>query len=308
MGKTVFRPSEINSKQGEKVTLKLIHDYSPQKDDESEKIEEYTGPTPDELRREAEAFKAGWEIEKQHLLSEAQKQADEIIKKAEDSAFEIVKKNTDEVQVIKNDASIDAEKIISDAKQEAEKIISEAKAQEEFIKSQAEKTGYDAGYKDGFSSGEDEQNLLIGRIHKIIESIMKRREEILKETESQIVELILLMTRKVVKVISENQKQVLANNILSALNKVRSKGEVILRVNLDDVKIAAQNLSEFTKRVENVSKITVVEDSTVEKGGCIVETDFGEIDATIHSQLHELEEKILEVSPIKSVPKKTEKS
>ena len=180
--------------------------------------------------------------------------------------------------------------------------------QEEFIKSQAEKTGYDAGYKDGFSSGEDEQNLLIGRIHKIIESIMKRREEILKETESQIVELILLMTRKVVKVISENQKQVLANNILSALNKVRSKGEVILRVNLDDVKIAAQNLSEFTKRVENVSKITVVEDSTVEKGGCIVETDFGEIDATIHSQLHELEEKILEVSPIKSVPKKTEKS
>ena len=198
--------------------------------------------------------------------------------------------------------------MISDAKQEAEKIISEAKAQEEFIKSQAEKTGYDAGYKDGFSSGEDEQNLLIGRIHKIIESIMKRREEILKETESQIVELILLMTRKVVKVISENQKQVLANNILSALNKVRSKGEVILRVNLDDVKIAAQNLSEFTKRVENVSKITVVEDSTVEKGGCIVETDFGEIDATIHSQLHELEEKILEVSPIKSVPKKTEKS
>ena len=70
MGKTVFRPSEINSKQGEKVTLKLIHDYSPQKDDESEKIEEYTGPTPEELRREAEAFKAGWEIEKQHLLSE----------------------------------------------------------------------------------------------------------------------------------------------------------------------------------------------------------------------------------------------
>ena len=66
MGKTVFRPSEINSKQGEKVTLKLIHDYSPQKDDESEKIEEYTGPTPEELRREAEAFKAGWEIEKQH--------------------------------------------------------------------------------------------------------------------------------------------------------------------------------------------------------------------------------------------------
>ena len=36
---------------------------------------------------------------------------------------------------------------------------------------------------------------------------------------------------------------------------------------------------------------------------CIVETDFGAIDARISSQLAELEEKILEISPIKTVPK-----
>ena len=41
----------------------------------------------------------------------------------------------------------------------------------------------------------------------------------------------------------------------------------------------------------------------MESGGCIVETDFGAIDARISSQLTELEEKIMEVSPIKSVAK-----
>ena len=44
-----------------------------------------------------------------------------------------------------------------------------------------------------------------------------------------------------------------------------------------------------------------VEDSSVEKGGVIVETDFGSIDARISSQLTELENKILEVSPLKSI-------
>ena len=39
----------------------------------------------------------------------------------------------------------------------------------------------------------------------------------------------------------------------------------------------------------------------MEKGGVILETDFGSIDARISSQLTELENKILEVSPLKSI-------
>ena len=132
---------------------------------------------------------------------------------------------------------------------------------------------------------------------------MLRREEILKETEQQIVELVILMTRKVVKIISETQKTAIMSNILAALKKVKSRGNVILHVNLEDLKLATANADEFIKRVENIQGITVVEDSTVEKGGCVVETDFGAIDARISSQLSELEEKIMEISPIKSVKK-----
>ena len=52
--------------------------------------------------------------------------------------------------------------------------------------------------------------------------------------------------------------------------------------------------------VEGVKSIKILEDSTVDKGGCIIETDFGSIDARISSQLHEIEEKILELMPIQS--------
>ena len=55
--------------------------------------------------------------------------------------------------------------------------------------------------------------------------------------------------------------------------------------------------------VIDIKNITVVEDSSVDRGGCIVETDFGAIDARISSQLGELETKILGISPIKSVSK-----
>ena len=90
-------------------------------------------------------------------------------------------------------------------------------------------------------------------------------------------------------------------NVVAALKKVRTRGAVTLRVNLEDVKLTTANISEFIKHIENVEGITVLEDSSVEKGGCIVETDFGAIDARISSQLTELENKILDVSPVKNI-------
>lgn len=304
MAKQVFRPNEIKLKDNEKkFTLPLLHDYRPH-EEKPEVVEEiYQGPSAEDLRKEAEAFRQGWEIEKQHLLEEANAQADEIIKNAKDAAFEEVKRKTDEASVIKSDAQAQADEIIANAKAEAEKIIQDAHLEEQKIKDDAKQDGFKQGHDDGYSAGESEIERLVERLRKMVEALMLRREEILKETEQQIVELVILMTRKVVKIISETQKTAIMSNVLAALKKVKSRGNVILHVNLEDLKLASANADEFIKRVENIQGITVVEDSTVEKGGCVVETDFGAIDARISSQLSELEEKIMEISPIKSVKK-----
>jgi len=306
MAKQVFRPNEIKVKDNEKkFTLPLLHDYRPH-EEKPEVVEEvYQGPSAEDLRKEAEAFRQGWEIEKQHLLEEANAQAEEIVKNAKDAAFEEVKRQTDEAAVIKADAQKEAEEIIAKAKSDAEKIIQDAHSEEQKIKSSAKDEGFKQGHDEGYATGESEISRLVERLHKMVEAVMLRREEILKETEQQIVELVILMTRKVVKIISETQKTTIMSNVLAALKKVKTRGVVTLHVNLEDLRLATANVDEFIKRVENIQGITVVEDSTVEKGGCIVETDFGAIDARISSQLNELEDKIMEISPVKSIKKNT---
>ena len=300
MAKTVFRPGETKNEE-KKVLLPLVYDFSPIEEEPDEVIEEYTGPTADDLRREAEAFKLAWEQEKQLMLNQAQAEADAIVKKAEDAAFAEVKKQTDDAQIIKADAENEAFQIIQKAKQEAEQIIADAQTQRDKLQLEAKSQGFEQGHSEGYEKGAAEVNRLIERMHKILEAVMQRREEILKDTESQIVELVILMARKVIKILSENQKNVVMANVVAALKKVRTRGAVTLRVNLEDVKLTTANISEFIKHIENVEGITVLEDSSVEKGGCIVETDFGAIDARISSQLTELENKILDVSPVKNI-------
>ena len=87
MAKAVFRPGEAKTIE-EKVMLPLYKDYSPIEEAIVEEEEEYTGPTADDLRREAEEYKAQFEQEKQQLQADAQKEAERIIKAAEDTAFQ----------------------------------------------------------------------------------------------------------------------------------------------------------------------------------------------------------------------------
>ncbi len=300
MAKSVFRPGEAKQVE-KKILLPLVHNYAPEEEVVEEVVEEYTGPTVEELKQQAEEYKAKFEVEKQQMLQRAQAAADEIVKKAEDAAFAEVKRQTDKAQEIKADAENEANQIIAKAREEAERITNDAQIERDRILEQARQSGYEQGHHEGYEQGSAEAARLVERMHKILEAVMLRREEILKETETQIVELVVLMSRKVIKILSENQKNVIMANVVAALKKVKTRGDVTLRVNFEDVKLTTEHISEFIQHVENVKGITVMEDSSVEKGGCIVETDFGAIDARISSQLTELENKILEVSPVKSI-------
>ncbi len=302
MAQSVFRSDEIKRTDGT-MLLKLTKDFSPKVEEVEEKVPEYTGPTADDLRREAEEFKKQWETEKEQMLSKAQAQADEIVKNAEDAAFAQVKHQSDQAQIIKTNAQKEAEDIIAKARTESEEIIKKAHETEQEIFNRANHDGYEKGHEEGYQFGNEEAKRLVERVHKMIEAVQSKRQEILDGTEQQIISLVILISRKVVKIMSENQKSVIMANVVQALKKVKGHGSVTLRVNFDDVKLTTEHISDFIKQVENIKNIYVVEDSSVEKGGCIVETDFGAIDARIASQLSELETQILNIAPIKTVSK-----
>ncbi len=299
MAKYVFRPTEIVS-TGKKVVIEPPAQFAAPVVEEVEEVEEYSGPTVDQLRLEAERFKAEWEREKEAMIAAARAEAERIIKDAEVAAFEEVKRKSNQAQKIRQEAEDAAKSIEAEAKAKAADIAAEAAERVEKAEKEAWKKGFDEGREAGYAEGKAEVQRLVDRLHVILQRAMDKRGEIIEEAEAQIVDMVLLIAKKVVKVISENQRNVVVSNIVQALRKVKSRGEVIIRVNIADLQLATQHTKDFMQIVENVKSIVVVEDSTVDRGGCVIETDFGQIDARISSQLSEIEERILEIAPIKA--------
>jgi len=308
MLKAVFRPNELVALP-ERIVIdsptayqELAH-LAPVEEtveDHHGEVEEYTGPTADDLRREAETFKAQWEEEKEKMFSSARAEAENIVQEAQKTALQEVKSKTGEAQALKQQAEDEAKKIAADAKIKAVEIEKEVRQSLDTERKEALEKSREEGREAGFTEGRAEVQRLIERTQVVLERAQNKRGEILAESEQEIIDLVLLISRKIIKVISENQRNVIISNVVQALRKVKARGDVIIRVNMNDLQLATEHKQEFIKLLEGVKSIQVVEDSSVDSGGCIIETDFGEIDARISSQLAELESKILEISPIKS--------
>ncbi len=301
MAKNVFRADEILY-QSRKVFIEppKVEAPAPEEPEAVAPIEEYSGPTADDIRKEAEAFKGRWEEEKARLLALAQEEAEKIKKEAERVAFEEVKRKNNQAQRIRQEAEDEAKRILEEARKQASDLEAEIRGRVERVEKEAQGKGEEQGREQGYQEGRGEVQRLIENLQRIITTAIERRNQIIEESETQVINLVLLIAKKVIKVISENQKNVVINNVVQALRKLKSRGEVVIRVNLADLELTSAHVGDFLKMVENVKSITVLEDSSVDRGGCIIETDFGQIDARISSQLAEIEERILELAPIRA--------
>jgi len=307
VAKTVFRPFEVVL-SGNRVDLapptaypELAHliPEEPEKEEVPEEPEIYTGPTAEDLRREAEAFRVQWEQEREALAASAQEEAQRIQEEAEAVAARKTKAAEEAVEARKQQAQAEAERLVAAAKAKAAEIESGAQAVFEEGKKAAYEEGLTAGKEAGYKEGKAEVDRLVQRTQTVLERAQDKRGDILVEMEQEVIDLVLLISRKVIKTISENQRGVVLQNVVQALRKVKARGDIIVRVNLADLKLTTEHTKDFIKMMEGASSVQVQEDSTVDPGGCVIETDFGEIDARISSQLAELEAKILEMCPMK---------
>jgi len=310
LAKKIFKSNEIKI-VGSKVLIappKVSRPKVEKSEEEVEEAVEVSELSETERIQESKAEVAhvpSIEEEKEKILEEAkvvkenaEKEAERIKQEAEETAFKLVQQKTIEGRKIKEEAETEAKQIVNNASLKAEQIIKEAEEKANEIAEKAKEEAYEHGFNEGFQKGEEEVKRLIDRLHIIVQAAIDKRKEIMKNAEAQIVDLVLLIVRKVVKTISEEERNVVIENIKEALKKVKGEAEVTIKVNIKDLDITTEQRKKFISMIESLENVHVEEDSRVDPGGCIIETSFGDIDARIQTQLSILEEKIREIAPL----------
>lgn len=307
MSKLVFKPVQIADIQ-EQVELAIPDKYKKfHRDEEAEEfevdqegnvIEQYQGPSIEEIEAELDRYRQETEEQVKQLLEDARKKAEAIEEEGKTRAFQMIQDSKEKVKLEEDSGKAKADQIMDRAKLEVERMIKEAEMKVAEVEHEAYQKGYDAGREVGFKKGQGEVRRLIDRLGTIVGKAIDIREDIIKASEKQMVEMILIIARKVIKDEIIERKEIVLNNIREALKRIKDRDRVDIRVNFADLELTAAHKDELIKMMESLRKVNISEDSRVDRGGVIIETDVGAIDARISTQLKEIEEAIRNAEPI----------
>jgi len=169
-----------------------------------------------------------------------------------------------------------AEKIIAEAEADADRIRGEA----EKIKGNVERIREEAR-KEGFVVGETEGK---ARTTETLVALEEKRERFYADAEPEIIKLAIAVAEKVIGVIANERPDVVKDVVRQALE--RSIGErIVVRLNPEDYKTVMSENYEFKDVVDRTKRILFKEDEGIVKGGCVVETEVGTIDAQLETQM-----------------------
>ncbi len=247
------------------------------------------------------------EKEAEEIIDKAEAEAERIVKEAEDASFERVKKSVEDKDNTLQEKRSEAEEIINEAKGISSELIRNAEIEAEKIKADAKSDGFETGRNEGFEAGKDEIISMNERLKLIIKATLEEREKILVHSEKQIMNLILTMVKKIVKKLTLEEENVVINNTKDALSIIRGAMKVFIHVNPSDFEYTTKHKDELIKMIEGMPEVKVFEDPSVDKGGVFIETDVGDVDAKIATQLDEIENKIRFYMPVKVKTKGIEK-
>lgn len=179
----------------------------------------------------------------------------------------------------------------------AEAIVQQAMEQAEKIQQEAQQSGYQAGYAQGYADGEAaarqhltqqadaERTALREEISAFIAHIEAERRKVWQELEPQIIGLVFDLARKVIKQEVEVNREVALAMVRNALRRAADSTALRIRVHPEDLETVRAARQELLALLDGVPHVEIVADRRVGAGGCIVETDSGNIDARIETQL-----------------------
>ena len=169
-----------------------------------------------------------------------------------------------------------SKEIIENAKKEAELIKQKAETESAEIRSQA----YREGYEEGFAR----VNTEIETLRTIQKNLQSLNEEIIKSSETKIVELIKLITVKMFANGLALDATMLRDVVARAINEASRLGNVKVYLNPEDL----DKLKKLWRESEldyNGQKIQLASNADILPGGCFVEGDFGSVDARVDTQM-----------------------
>jgi type III secretion system HrpE/YscL family protein len=185
------------------------------------------------------------------------------------------------------DANKEARRIVQEAELEGQRIREAAQAQAD----QTREQGYQDGYQEALASYTEQTTRALLQL--------KQKEDAI---EAEFIKLVRVCVEKILSQEIKLHPDAVTGIVRNALQDARQQREIIVRVHPEDVEMLNKSKRRLLEVLARANTVEIREDNSIERGGCIVVTEEGEIDARIGAQLDRVAELLAEAGRRSDAP------
>jgi flagellar assembly protein FliH len=160
-------------------------------------------------------------------------------------------------------------------------VLAEARAEADQIREAARQEGYAAGRADAVASLEP----ALAALTQSIADVQAGQAEMALELERRAVELGLRLASKVVGGALAVQPELVVESVTGVLRGIVERDRVTVLVNPDDLDIVREAMEGLKASLGGMDHCVVEAERRVGRGGCLVRTPVGDIDASVETKL-----------------------
>jgi flagellar biosynthesis/type III secretory pathway protein FliH len=153
-----------------------------------------------------------------------------------------------------------------------------------------ERKGHEMGEQAGLASAMQKMDSLLTVGHKLISELGDLHRKTCCDVESDLVQLALAVARKIVGHEVSIGPEAVGRIIRQALDRVEHAGRITIKLNPADLELLAEIKPQLLSGLPEAGRAAFEADAGIARGGCLIETDGGEVDARIERQFKVVEE------------------
>ena len=206
-------------------------------------------------------------------------------------------KASEEAKLILEQARNEAEALIEKARTEAgeetKRLIQEAAAQAQSEKEGVLEAARKQGYEAGMAKAQSVEEALRQEYQDRAASLEAEYQRQIDELEPQFVDTITGIYEHIFQVDLSSHREILEHLISSTMHRLEGEHNFVIHVSKEDYSyVNMQKKQMLSGAVSGTDTVDVVEDITLEKGQCLIETSGGIFDCGLDTQLAELRRKL----------------
>jgi flagellar assembly protein FliH len=153
--------------------------------------------------------------------------------------------------------------------------------------------GHARGKEEGRAEKEQELDQTVQALAEALERINGLRSHLLNANKRDMVRLVRTIAEQVIHAEASTSESAILRVVERAIQSSVQSEEYRIRVNPEDMSVVTENKPLFLASMSGLQNIVFESDEEVSRGGCVVESDLGKVDATIETQLEKIQEQLM---------------